>query len=106
MLELATSCWVICRSFLMVTVNYRIRLAANCNFGTGIIQLTSGGKAYHDRNATMKPKQAKKKTRPYRSIGLKMGMVKAFRLAGLISGEAKRTLREAIAGWRSDIDPL
>jgi hypothetical protein len=45
----------------------------------------------------MKPKHAKKKTRPYRSIGLKMGMVRAFLLAGLISGEAKRTLREAIA---------
>lgn len=33
MLELATSCWLICRSFLMVTVNYRIRLAGNCDFG-------------------------------------------------------------------------
>ena len=49
-------------------------------------QLTKGGKANHDRNATKKPSHEKKKTLPYRLIGLKIGIDSALNVRGLTSG--------------------
>lgn len=48
--------------------------------------LRSGGKAYHDQNAIMKPNHEKKNTLPYMLIGLKAGMDSAFKLTGLTFG--------------------
>jgi hypothetical protein len=47
-------------------------------------------------NATRKPNHEKRKTRPYWSNGLNRGTDFAFRVIGLISGEAKST-------WKSDL---
>lgn len=43
-------------------------------------------RTYHDKNATMKPSQEKKKVRPYLSKGLSIGMERALRFNGLTSG--------------------
>lgn len=99
MFEFATSSWDICKSCLMVSVIYRevesglallsMLLEWRLKYG----QLTRGGKAYHDRNATMNPSHEKKNTRPYGSIGLRMGIDLAFLLMGFTSGETKSNLR-------------
>ena len=43
-------------------------------------------KAYQDQNATKKPNQAKKKTRPYILMGFSPGIERALRLTGLTTG--------------------
>ena len=48
--------------------------------------LRSGGKAYHDQNAIMKPNHEKKNTLPYMLIGLSAGMDSAFKLTGFNFG--------------------
>lgn len=45
---------------------------------------------YQAQNATMKPNHEKKKTRPYTFHTLNMGIDRALRLTGLISGAAQR----------------
>ena len=60
--------------------------------------LTRGGNAYHERKATMNPIHEKKKTRPYWSKGLRMGIDLAFRLLGLTSGEVNNNLTKLIMG--------
>lgn len=57
------------------------------------MQLTSGGKEYHERNATKNPSHEKKNTLPYLSNGFKIGIDLAFWLTGLISGEAISSLK-------------
>src|SRR5579871_769248 len=51
-----------------------------------IISLRSGGKAYHDQNAIMKPNHEKKNTLPYMLKGLSAGIDSAFKLIGLTFG--------------------
>jgi len=46
----------------------------------------SGGKAYHDQNAIMKPNHEKKNTRPYMLNGLRAGILLAFLLTGFTRG--------------------
>lgn len=46
----------------------------------------SGGKAYHDQKAIMKPNHEKKNTLPYLLNGLSIGMDLAFLLTGFTSG--------------------
>lgn len=58
------------------------------------MQLTSGGKEYHERNATKNPSHEKKNTLPYLSNGFNMGIDLAFWLMGLISGEAMNDLKK------------
>lgn len=55
--------------------------------------ITSGGKAYHDRNATMNPSHEKKKNLPQGSTGFNTGIDLAFRLTGLTSGAATSSLK-------------
>ena len=50
---------------------------------------TKGGKVYQAQKATKKPIHEKKKTRPWRSIGLKTGMRWAFLVGGLRGGGRK-----------------
>lgn len=52
------------------------------------MQLTSGGKEYHERNATKNPSHEKKNTLPYLSNGFNMGIDLAFLVMVLISGDA------------------
>ena len=56
-----------------------------------MICLSSGGKAYQLQNATKKPNQEKKKTRPYLLIGFNKGKERAFLLMGLTSGALNRS---------------
>lgn len=66
MFEFATSVSDICKSFLIVTVIYAQKISLvphKVSEGAGK-GLTSGGKAYHDKKATMNPTHEKKKTRP------------------------------------------
>jgi hypothetical protein len=46
----------------------------------------SGGKAYHDQKAIMKPNQEKKNTLPYMLKGFRAGMDLAFLLTGFTIG--------------------
>jgi len=66
--------------------------------------LRSGGKAYHDQNAIMKPNHEKKNTLPYMLIGLSAGMDSAFKLTGLNFGARhKVAISKAIftrCGWK------
>jgi hypothetical protein len=66
----------------------------NCIRSMSIARLTSGGKAYHDKNATINPNQEKKKTLPYLSNGLNIGTDVALWVLGLISGEDMRSLKK------------
>ena len=52
--------------------------------------------AYQDQNATKKPNQAKKKTRPYMLKGFKPGMERALRLTGLTTGAFHSVVRSSI----------
>jgi hypothetical protein len=45
------------------------------------------GESHHDQNAMKKLHQEKKNTRPYRSIGFKIGIERALLLMGLTSGD-------------------
>jgi hypothetical protein len=55
-----------------------------------MMKLTKGGKAYQAQYASMKPIHEKKKTRPYGSVGLRIGTERAFLLIGLTSGALQR----------------
>lgn len=57
--------------------------------GTENKRHTKGGKVYQAQKAIMKPIHEKKKTRPWRSKGLKTGMRWAFLVRGLRGGGRK-----------------
>lgn len=64
--------------------------------------LTKGGKAYHDRNAIMKPNVEKKKVRPYLLTGLNTGTERALWFNGLTFGAFHSTwirLSIVLAAW-------
>ena len=61
----------------------------NCA-GEGFLKRTRGGKVYQAQKATINPNQEKKNTRPYRLMGLKKGIERAFRLIGFTSGASHR----------------
>jgi hypothetical protein len=54
----------------------------------------SGGKAYHDQKAIMKPNQEKKNTLPYMLKGLRAGIDLAFLLTGFTNGACHRVAGE------------
>lgn len=102
MLEFATSSCVMFRSSRIVIVNWSSQRLRSREKGG--VELTSGGKAYHDRNAIMKPSHEKKNTRPYLSAGLRMGTERALWLRGLSSGAWTRRRRMSsamMALWKS-----
>lgn len=59
----------------------------------------SGGKAYHDQKAIMKPNQEKKNTRPYMLIGLSIGIDLAFLLTGFTNGACHSDAGEKPMLW-------
>ena len=67
----------------------RVPLAVCLSHEWGLIRegrRTNGGKANHDRKATMKENQEKKNTLPYLSRGLSIGMDRALSVTGFTSG--------------------
>ena len=94
-LLLATSFSLICKSARMVIIIWM-----ECTINTSSLsrrafsrlgqQRTNGGKAYHDKNATMKPSHEKKNTRPYGFTTLNIGIERALLVTGLTLGLTKR----------------
>ncbi|EAQ85640.1 hypothetical protein CHGG_06893 [Chaetomium globosum CBS 148.51] len=52
---------------------------------------TKGGKVYQAQNDSMKPSHEKKKTRPWASMGFRMGTLRAFLFTGLTVGVRQRS---------------
>ena len=92
MFELATCAEVRFKSVLMVTVNWKGKgSAAGCHH-LGIWEhITKGGKVYQAQKANIKPSHEKKKTRPWGSMGLKTGTLRAFLVTGLRTGRRQRS---------------
>lgn len=95
--EFATSVWLRCKSFLIVFVIYPsprrdpcISLSLHGISTNRAGPRTSGGNAYHERNAIINPNVEKKKVRPYMLIGFKTGIDRALWLAGFIAGADQR----------------
>jgi hypothetical protein len=122
MLELATSFWERCISFLMVTLSCGVSVSEDAlstyrvykcgdnhtNGGNAYLsplerhqQYKSGDYTHHDQNAMKNPRYEKKNTLPYLFTGLKIGIDFAFLLIGLISGALHSCLSSNPMAWIS-----